>query len=295
MTRMRTYKNKNFLIISNSTAQDATLSFEALGLLTYCLSMPEDWEFHPKKIWKLRECGRDKIYKRFNELIQNYRCIRIKTPNPKYKNLPGAISYEIFDDIDDCKKRIKELENSENYLEHGDNFKKCFLRPEKQDTEDKDITKETKKENKDCSVTVCAESGFVNPPPLLEKLKIKTVEGKDILLTKELLFQEALLHKKDWTTPEIEQLWNVLAKYTEPVRDLILFCDGTVKNLRKMQALKQLNIKTTKPKTQKCNTQNLKKPSENSKESTLTKDMLVRPFQNWTLPPPPPRKSNDLY
>lgn len=152
----------------------------------------------------------------------------------------------------------------------------------------------TKEDNKDCSVIVCAESAPVEPPPRLEKVKIKSVEGKDILVTKESLFQDAILHRKDWTTPEIEKLWEVLAKYDQPVRDLILFCDGTIKNFRKMQSLKKLSLPTSKPRTQKCNsTQNLKKPSENSKESITAKDMLERPFLNFKCPDRGAFKSNN--
>ena len=79
-------------------------------------------------IWKQRTSGRQKVYNSFNELIETYHCIRIRKPNPNAKNLPGAIEYEIFDDVADCKLRIKELEIKEKFLEHGDNFKNCFRR-----------------------------------------------------------------------------------------------------------------------------------------------------------------------
>lgn len=128
-TRVRTHRKKGFFFMSNSTAQDNNMSLEALGLLTYCLSMPEDWEFYPKVIWKERKVGRDKIYGLFNELIKNYRCIRVKQPNPYAKHLPGRISYEIFDDPDDCKARIKELEKEDVFVESGDELKKSFRHP----------------------------------------------------------------------------------------------------------------------------------------------------------------------
>lgn len=133
MTRMRTHKSRYFSV-SNETAQDQSISFEALGLLTYCLSKPENWEFHPKQIWKERKCGRDKIYCLFNELIEKFHCIRIKSPNPKHPNLAAEILYEFFDDTDDCKTRIKELEDLGEKLDHGYNRKKRPSDPENQDS-----------------------------------------------------------------------------------------------------------------------------------------------------------------
>ena len=128
MTRVRTHKQNKYFSVSNLTAQDHSMSFGALGLLTYCLSMPESWEFHPQVIWKQRDSGRKSTYDLFGELIEKYHCIRIRLPNPKAKNLPGEIEYEMFDDPEDCKKRIKELEKEHKFLEHGGNFKKCFRR-----------------------------------------------------------------------------------------------------------------------------------------------------------------------
>lgn len=156
MSRMRTHRSKKYFQFSNCSAQDETLSFEALGMLTYCLSMPEDWNFCPKIIWKKRNCGRKAVYDMFNELIQTFHCIRIRIPNPKAKNLPGEIDYEIFDDVEDCKARILELEKEDLFIEHADNFKKSFRHSNSWDTELRDTenwnnTKETNKTNKNIS------------------------------------------------------------------------------------------------------------------------------------------------
>lgn len=138
MTRMRTTLSKEYFTMSNYAAQDSNLSFESLGLLTYCLSMPETWDFYPQVIWKLRNCGRDKCYRMFNELIQSYHCIRIRKPNQTSKNLYGDIEYEIFDSVKDCKERIAELEKTDNFIEHAGNFKKSFRHTDFRDTENRD-------------------------------------------------------------------------------------------------------------------------------------------------------------
>lgn len=70
---MAIYKAKvpsHFAIIPNETAQDLQLSFEARGLLTLMLSMPEDWAIH--KEWLIKQspkCGRDKMTRILRELI----------------------------------------------------------------------------------------------------------------------------------------------------------------------------------------------------------------------------------
>jgi hypothetical protein len=147
MYEMKTHRAP-FCIVSNKTAQDGNLSFKALGLLTYCLSMPDTWVFKPKVIWKQRQCGRDFVYTGFRELIEKYHCIRITSKNVNNKNLrSGGVSYEIFDDKDLCKARIKELEFCEDHVEHADNFKKCLQRPEMQETAVQYTIKDTRNIN----------------------------------------------------------------------------------------------------------------------------------------------------
>lgn len=72
---MAIYKAKvpsHFAIIPNDTAQDSRLSFEARGLLTLMLSMPDDWAIH--KEWLIKQspkCGRDKMTRILKELIEH--------------------------------------------------------------------------------------------------------------------------------------------------------------------------------------------------------------------------------
>lgn len=138
---MRTKRSDKYFVMSNDAAQDPNLSFASLGLLSYCLSMPEEWDFYPKVISKERNCGRDRCYGLFNELIQSYHCIRIRRPNPYSKNLYGEVEYEIYDETSDCKKRIAELEKTDIFMEHGGNLKKCFRHTDFQDTENRDTEK----------------------------------------------------------------------------------------------------------------------------------------------------------
>lgn len=112
MSRVRTHKKTKFTVISNETLQQGHLSFSAIGLLVYCLSMPEDWEFRPRQISSKNKCGRDQCYDIFNELIDNDHCIRIEKRNG---NLKGGYDYEIFDDQYMCRERKEELKKILRY------------------------------------------------------------------------------------------------------------------------------------------------------------------------------------
>lgn len=255
MTRIRTHKSSKYFTVSNRTAQDENLSFEALGLLTYCLSMPQDWDFNPKVIWKQRKCGRKFVYDGFDELIATFHCIRISKPNPKAPNLAGEVSYEIFDDVEDCKAAIIELEKTEKFLEHGDNLNKSFRRSKSWDTESRDTesrdttawnnTKETEKENKQLSI-VCVDSPPVGAAPPLEKPKAVVsvtkllFSGEQIVISKQELFTLCIQRRKDWTAEEIDEVWKILAEYSSPMRDWFKFCEGTIINMRKLKGIRNL-------------------------------------------------------
>lgn len=133
---MRVRSNKSpFCIVSNATAQSDYLSWAAIGLLTYCLSMPEDWDFRPKNIWDSSKGGRNQLYRLFQELIDNGHCLRIYQPNPKAPSLKGTARYEIFDRPEDCKNRAIELSQVEKFMDCKEEFKKCFRYPKNGETQ----------------------------------------------------------------------------------------------------------------------------------------------------------------
>lgn len=61
--------DSNYVIISNKTAQDNRLSFEARGVLAMLLSMPDDWSVNVSWIQKQSTAGRDKVNRIIKELI----------------------------------------------------------------------------------------------------------------------------------------------------------------------------------------------------------------------------------
>lgn len=67
MPILRSNPKANFLALSNSLAQDRSLSYEARGLLIELLSRPEDWVIYKKQL-KMDGFGEHKVNKVFKEL-----------------------------------------------------------------------------------------------------------------------------------------------------------------------------------------------------------------------------------
>ena len=66
---IRTPKRKNYTVVRNEVIRDERLSWKAKGLLVYLLSLPDDWELHPKEIQWHGKDGRDSVYSGIRELI----------------------------------------------------------------------------------------------------------------------------------------------------------------------------------------------------------------------------------
>lgn len=77
--RQRT--GKNFTIVNNEYLQDENLSFKAKGLLTYLLSLPDNWKIKVLDLMNRSKDGRDSITTAINELIDNYYCLRFQLRN----------------------------------------------------------------------------------------------------------------------------------------------------------------------------------------------------------------------
>lgn len=45
MSIFKIEKNKNYTVMSNHHSRDKNLSYKAKGLLSFMLSLPEDWDY----------------------------------------------------------------------------------------------------------------------------------------------------------------------------------------------------------------------------------------------------------
>lgn len=68
MAIKKTKLDDNYASIPNSTLRDPRLSLEAVGLLAYLLSLPEDWEVRATQIQKQFGIGRVKQCRLYKEL-----------------------------------------------------------------------------------------------------------------------------------------------------------------------------------------------------------------------------------
>jgi len=75
-------KENPYYMASRATAQDKTITYEALGLLNYILSKPDDWIIQPTDLERTG-CKRNRVYRLLNELIQHQYIERIYERNTK--------------------------------------------------------------------------------------------------------------------------------------------------------------------------------------------------------------------
>jgi excinuclease UvrABC ATPase subunit len=66
-----------FTIIPNVSINDTRLSWEALGLLTFLLSKPDNWFISPAHLVKQRVAGKHRVYKMLKEL-EDFGYIRVE-------------------------------------------------------------------------------------------------------------------------------------------------------------------------------------------------------------------------
>lgn len=79
--RIAPNKRKNFSILGNAMLQDKNLGNEALGVLAFILSHPEDWRFEIEWLCRERDLGRDKARRIIGEVISAGYCHRVRPRN----------------------------------------------------------------------------------------------------------------------------------------------------------------------------------------------------------------------
>lgn len=73
MSIIRARRERNYSVISNSVYQDNLLSFQAMGMLSYILSKPDNWSVSPSHLETVtkgtgKKTGRDGVYSILKEL-----------------------------------------------------------------------------------------------------------------------------------------------------------------------------------------------------------------------------------
>jgi len=102
---IRTSKDKDhpYVMINKKFLHDSNLSLKAKGLLAYCMSMPDGWEFHVNQLSSVLRENRTAINSAFKELIEFGYCQRIQTKRSDGKF--NKIEYILFE-TPDLKKSL---------------------------------------------------------------------------------------------------------------------------------------------------------------------------------------------
>lgn len=277
--------DSHFTITPNSSAQDPNLSWSAKGLLWYILTRPADWQIHISHLAQIYEGSKrgnktDAIKEIIKELRNNG---YVKYTKSRNSTGQWVHRYDVYPmPIKDFQKIIPE----------GDKpplVKPPVVKPP--------IIQSTELPSTDLTVVVCQDQGPVAPSPGFKKIFIKAIEGEDIALTKEELIAQCVSWRKDWSIPEIEELYEILAKYDAPVRNFLRFCESTIENIRCRNKIKNLKIKGKKClKKPSHPIKNSKMPSENGSEKTLENDTPSQkfPLADWKSIVPLPKKLPNL-
>lgn len=136
--RSRHDTEERYFVMRRATAQDARLSFQARGMLIYLLSKPDDWKVKEGDLMREGECGRDRIRKIIEELIEYGYLKReqSRTTDDSGKTFYGEMIYTIFENpFQSPENQFTESQPTENPT-HTNNRKE-------QTTEENRLAQET--------------------------------------------------------------------------------------------------------------------------------------------------------
>lgn len=99
MATYRVHKNTDYTTINNKFLKRKDLSWKAKGILSYLLSLPDDWELHFNELKKNATDGKTSTRSGLDELKDSGYIIYTKTRDDKGKFVHNYDIYEIPQDI----------------------------------------------------------------------------------------------------------------------------------------------------------------------------------------------------
>lgn len=125
MTKFRVEKNKNYTVMSNIHLRDKNLSYKAKGLLSFMLSLPDDWDYSINGLVSLSKERVKAVRSAIKELEDNKYLVREKN---KLENGRFDYDYIIYE----------EPYTQKGHAENGYAQKDIQINTNKQNTEYKD-------------------------------------------------------------------------------------------------------------------------------------------------------------
>lgn len=131
---VKTKKERNYTVLDNTFIQDASLSWKAKGLMTYLLSLPDDWEIHLSEIEKHSTDGKAALRSAINELKEHgYLRAEQKRKDNRFAEMiyviienPAENEKSLFTDFQETEKQETEKLNSENQTLQNTNTNKVL-------------------------------------------------------------------------------------------------------------------------------------------------------------------------
>ena len=118
MSIFRIYKNKNFTVMSNKHLKDKKLSYRAKGLLSFMLSLPDNWDYSINGLVKVSKEGTKAIKTILKELqeVGYLEIIRKRGPKGQYE-----YEYQIYEisRFERIKSRDQKGEVDKGEVENG--------------------------------------------------------------------------------------------------------------------------------------------------------------------------------
>lgn len=179
-------KQKNYTVMSNYHLQDRNLSYKAKGLLSFMLSLPEDWDYSLNGLVAVSKESKKAIRNILSELINRGYVVREQGRGEKgyYKydyiirEIPVNVLEKDHPDTQkgdavkgDTEKGTQINTNKENTKEQIDKIDKTINEKKSSKSAIKMISKELAYQLASCNIRVnCVEPGSIDTPLLRKDL-----------------------------------------------------------------------------------------------------------------------------
>ena len=170
MARMKVHKNKNYTVMSNYHFRNSSLSFKAMGLLSFMLSVPDDWDFSVEGLAKCARDGRDSISAGLKELEEAGHLVRRQVRGERGRIIDTE--YDLYEEpIIDASSTMSRVEYATAQMEE-DGPVPDFPETEKSES--------TENEEIDESIENTDFSPVTENPEVVEMMRILPVTEKPL-------------------------------------------------------------------------------------------------------------------
>lgn len=209
---------KDFTVLYNGVLENPRLSFKAKGLWAYCMSRPDNWQFHVSHLATISKDGTDAVYSALKELEKEG---LIEKTQKNEGGSFGPVDYIIYPYPQEIQiiLPLRDFPETENPQTENPALTRTDLKPS-------------------------IEEDIVLSDPLvasrISKIVKTTSDKKDLIISQDDMFRRAIGERKDWTPSEMAQAWQILAECQGVVNDGFAFMEGTIKNIRQKISISKM-------------------------------------------------------